>query len=293
MTVKRAFIFPGQGSQLTGMGASLYESFPEVRKYFDQADDILGYGLKNMMFYGAEEDLKQTEITQPAVYLYSYATFKSKEPGSPLAVAGHSLGEITALVAADVLDFEAGLRLVDARARAMQVACEMTESTMAAILGLEDDVVKQICNETPGIVVAANFNCPGQVVISGETLAVELAADTCKKTGAKRAILLSVGGAFHSPLMIPALDLFAQAVDLAQFNQPAIPVYQNVDALPSNNPDEIKKKLLSQLTSSVLWTSIVENMKSNGIEEYIEFGSKVLGGFVRKIHKEATVTSFE
>ncbi len=293
MTTKRAFIFPGQGSQLSGMGAALYETNPEVRIYFDQADEILGYGLKNLMFNGAEEELRRTEITQPAVFLYSYATYKSKEHDITSAVAGHSLGEITALVAAEALDFESGLRLVDARARAMQVACELTESTMAAILGLDDDIVRQICEETPGIVVAANFNCPGQVVISGETIAVELAAESCKKAGAKRAIMLSVGGAFHSPLMEPAVELFSQAVNTMQFKNPLVPIYQNVDANPSQDPFEIKSKLIGQLTSSVLWTSTIENMRSEGITEYVEFGSKVLGGFVRKIHKEAIITSFE
>jgi [acyl-carrier-protein] S-malonyltransferase len=293
MTNQRAFIFPGQGSQLTGMGAALYEQDPSIRYLFDQADEILGYSLKSLMFYGDEQELKRTEITQPAVLLYSYATFKSKGIGDPGAVAGHSLGELTALVTSKALDFESGLRLVDARAKAMQAACEITNSTMAAILGLEDQVVQQICLDTPGIVVAANFNCPGQVVISGETAAVEAAAENCKKAGAKRAIMLAVGGAFHSPLMTPARDMFAEAIDRTVFHTPICPVYQNVDAGASTNPDTIRYKLLHQLTSSVQWTNTIEAMREDGITEYLEYGSKVLGGFVKKIDKDATVTSFE
>ena len=293
MVNKRAFLFPGQGSQLTGMGAALYESVPSVRYLFDQADEILGYGLKDLMFHGAEEELKRTEITQPAVFVYSYATYQSKDAGLPDAVAGHSLGELTALVASKVLDFESGLRLVSARAKAMQAACELTDSTMAAILGLEDQKVQQICSETPGIVVAANYNCPGQVVISGERASVELAAEACKKSGAKRAIILAVGGAFHSPLMTPARDMFAEAIDRTTFHTSICPVYQNVDADPTVNPDTIRHKLLHQLTSSVQWTQIIETMKEDGINEYHEFGSKVLGGFVKKIYKEAEVSSFE
>ena len=293
MQPKKAFLFPGQGSQLSGMGASLYETYPDIRTLFDQADDILGYGLRNMMFYGAEEELKRTVITQPAVFVYSYASFQSRALTMPDAVAGHSLGEITAIVASGALDFERGRRLVDARARAMQAACEMTESTMAAILGLDDEVVMRICDEAPGVVVAANFNCPGQVVISGETTAVINASETCKQSGAKRAIMLSVGGAFHSPLMAPATDMFAKAIESISFDQATIPVYQNVDANPSTDPEIIKEKLLRQLTSSVQWTSTIENMQNNGILEYVEFGSKVLGGFVKKIHKESVVTSFE
>jgi [acyl-carrier-protein] S-malonyltransferase len=293
MANKRAFLFPGQGSQLTGMGAALYESVPSIRYLFDQADEILGYGLKDLMFHGAEEELKRTEITQPAVFVNSYATYQSKDAGMPDAVAGHSLGELTALVAAKVLDYESGLRLVSARAKAMQAACELTDSTMAAILGLGDQKVQQICAETPGIVVAANYNCPGQVVISGERASVELAAEACKKAGAKRAIMLAVGGAFHSPLMTPARNMFAEAIDRTSFHAPICPVYQNVDADPTLNPDTIRHKLLHQLTSSVQWTQIIETMKEDGINEYIEFGSKVLGGFVKKIYKEAEVTSFE
>lgn len=293
MAAGKAFLFPGQGSQLSGMGSSLYESNPEIRHFFHEADEILGYELSNLMFHGAEEELKRTAVTQPAVYVYSYATYISKSQGVPEAVAGHSLGEITAIVAAGALDFGSGLRLVDARAKAMQAACELTESTMAAILGLDDDTVTRICDETPGIVVAANFNCPGQVVISGETNAVVLASESCKQAGAKRAIMLSVGGAFHSPLMAPAVDLFAKTIDATEFKTPLFPVYQNVDGSPSMDADEIKQKLIRQLTASVMWTNTIQAMLNNGIEEYVEFGSKVLGGFVKKVHKEALVTSFE
>jgi [acyl-carrier-protein] S-malonyltransferase len=293
MESKRAFIFPGQGSQLSGMGASLYEQTPEIRFLFDQADSILGFGLKDLMFHGEERDLKRTEITQPAVFVYSYATYMSKNESLPDAVAGHSLGELTALVAAKALDFESGLKLVSARANAMQAACEITASTMAAILGLDDQLVHQICQNTPGIVVAANYNCPGQVVISGEIVAVELAMEACKKEGAKRAIMLPVGGAFHSPLMSPAKDMFAEAIEKTSFHSPVCDVYQNVDAQPTRTPDTIKHKLLHQLTSSVLWTSTIETMKENKINTYLEFGSKVLGGFVRKIDRDASITSFE
>ncbi len=293
MSNPRAFLFPGQGSQLSGMGKALYAAHPSIRYLFDQADEILGYGLKERMFHGAEEELKRTEITQPAVFIYSYATFKSQDPGLPDAVAGHSLGELTALVAAKALDFTSGLQLVAARASAMQAACEITPSTMAAILGLDDATVHKICSETQGIVVAANYNCPGQVVISGEIEAVDLAAEACKRAGAKRAILLSVGGAFHSPLMTPARDMFAEAIHRTVFHAPVCPVYQNVDGSPETNPETLKHKLLHQLTSSVQWTMTIENMVDNGVRDFVEFGSKVLGGFVKKIYKEANVTSFE
>ena len=293
MSLPTAHLFPGQGSQLTGMGKVLYADTPGIQYLFDQADEILGYGLKQLMFEGAEEELKQTAVTQPAVFVYSYATYMAQQAGIPAAVAGHSLGEITALVAAKVLDFTSGLQLVNARARAMQAACEITPSTMAAILGLADAEVQRICNETQGIVVAANYNCPGQVVISGEIAAVEAAAEACKAAGAKRAIMLSVGGAFHSPLMTPARDMFAEAIDRTTFHAPVCKVYQNVDGQSSTDPDEIRHKVLHQLTSSVQWTVTIETMMSDGIEAYMEFGSKVLGGFVKKIYKEAVVTSFE
>jgi [acyl-carrier-protein] S-malonyltransferase len=293
MSQSTAHLFPGQGSQLSGMGKALYADTPEIRYLFDQADEILGYGLKQLMFEGAEGDLKRTEITQPAVFVYSYATYQSKQPGAPQAVAGHSLGELTALVAAKALDFSSGLQLVNARARAMQAACEITPSTMAAILGLADADVQRICNETQGIVVAANYNCPGQVVISGEVQAVEAAAEACKAAGAKRAIMLSVGGAFHSPLMTPARDMFAEAIGRTTFHAPICKVYQNVDGQPSTDPEEIRHKVLHQLTSSVQWTTTIETMMQDGIADYMEFGSKVLGGFVKKIYKEAVVTSFE
>ncbi len=293
MTVKRAFLFPGQGSQGSGMGKALYDAQPDVRLYFDQAESVLGYDLKALMFHGSEEDLKRTEHTQPAVFVYSYATYQSKSPGMPDAVAGHSLGELTALVAAKALDYETGLALVGARARAMQAACELVDSTMAAILGLEDAKVQQICSQTEGVVVAANYNCPGQVVISGEREAVGVAAEACKVAGAKRALILPVGGAFHSPLMTPARDMFAEAVHRMTFHTPVCPVYQNVDASPSTDPEEIKSKLIHQLTSSVQWTRTIENMRDHQITDYSEFGSKVLGGFVRKIYQEAVMTSFE
>lgn len=293
MTTKKAYLFPGQGSQLSGMGASLYENSPGIRHVFDQADDILGFGLKTLMFHGAEEELKRTETTQPAVFVYSYATYLDKYEDHPDAVAGHSLGELTALVVAGVLSFEAGLKLVSARARAMQAACELTDSTMAAVLGLDDDIVRKVCEETTGIVVAANFNSPGQVVISGERAAVEAAGETAKLAGAKRVVPLPVGGAFHSPLMTPARDMFAEAIGQTDFRAPSCSVYQNVDGLPHTDPEEIRSLLLHQMTSSVQWTATIENMRKDGISQYVEFGSKVLGGMVKKIDRDAIVNTFE
>ncbi len=288
-----AYIFPGQGAQFVGMGLDLYEKYPLAQELFEQANDILGFRITDIMFEGTPEDLKQTKVTQPAIFLHSVILSKVMgEDFQPDMVAGHSLGEFSALVANEVLNFEDGLRLVSQRAMAMQKACELQPSTMAAVLRLTDDVVEQICEETPGVVVAANYNCPGQLVISGEVAAIELACEKMKEAGARRALILPVGGAFHSPLMEPAREELAAAIENTVFSIPKCPIYQNVPTTAITNPDEIKQNLISQLTAPVKWTQSVKNMIKDGATMFTEVGpGKVLQGLVRKINAEAETTS--
>jgi [acyl-carrier-protein] S-malonyltransferase len=288
----KAYIFPGQGAQFPGMGKDLYAANESVKILFEQANEILGFRITDIMFEGTAEDLQQTKVTQPAVFLHSVAVFKTLQNVQPAAVAGHSLGEFSALVAAGVLSFEEALRLVAARATAMQRACEINPSTMAAILGLDDDITEKICASIEQeVVVAANFNCPGQLVISGSHKGIEIACEKLKEAGAKRALPLKVGGAFHSPLMQPALVELAAAIEKARFMTPICPVFQNTDAKPHTNTDEIKKNLTAQLTAPVRWTQIIQNMADFGITEYVECGpGNVLQGLVKKIHKEAAVS---
>ncbi len=288
-----AYIFPGQGAQFVGMGLDLYEKYPLAQELFEQANDILGFRITDIMFEGTPEDLKQTKVTQPAIFLHSVILSKVMgEDFQPDMVAGHSLGEFSALVANEVLNFEDGLRLVSQRAMAMQKACELQPSTMAAVLRLTDDVVEQICEETPGVVVAANYNCPGQLVISGEVAAIELACEKMKEAGARRALILPVGGAFHSPLMEPAREELAAAIENTVFSIPKCPIYQNVPTTAITNPDEIKQNLISQLTAPVKWTQSVQNMIKDGATMFTEVGpGKVLQGLVRKINAEAETTS--
>jgi len=287
----KAYVFPGQGSQFRGMGHDLYQQSDGARTLFDQANQILGYDLTRIMFEGTDEDLKQTIYTQPAVFLHGVVLALTTDSFSPDMVAGHSLGELSALTAAGVLSFEDGLRLASIRATAMQRACEITPSTMAAVLGLADDVIERICAEvTEEIVVPANYNCPGQVVISGSLAGIELAGERLKTAGARRVLPLAVGGAFHSPFMEPARDEFAQAVTNMTFAQPRCPVYQNVDARPTTDPAQIKANLIAQLTSPVRWTQSVEQMVTDGATEFIESGpGKVLQGLVKKISPAVTI----
>ena len=283
----KAYVFPGQGAQFTGMGKDLYENSSEAKHLFEEANDILGFSITKIMFEGSAEDLKQTDITQPAIFLHSVILSKVLgEDFKPDMVAGHSLGEFSALVANGTLDFKDGLKLVQKRARAMQEACEVQRSTMAAVLGLDDAVVEEVCTHTPGIVVPASYNCPGQLVISGEVEAVETACESLKERGAKRALILPVGGAFHSPLMSPAKEALASAIDNTSFSKPSCPVYQNVNAKAVTDPGEIKKNLVEQLTSAVKWTQIMENMLEDGMSKYTEVGpGKVLQGLMKKIDR--------
>ena len=285
----KAYIFPGQGAQFTGMGLDLYESSSKAKDLFHHANEVLGFDITKIMFEGSADELKETKVTQPAIFLHS--TILAEVMGNafqPDMVAGHSLGEISALVANRTLAFSDGLVLVYKRALAMQKACELTPSTMAAVLGLEDAIVEKICADTPGIVVAANYNCPGQLVISGAVEAVNMACESLKEAGARRALLLPVGGAFHSPLMEPAREELATAIENTQFTAPACPIYQNVSTVAVTNPDAIRKNLISQLTAPVKWTQSIQNMVKDGATHFIEVGpGNVLQGLVKKIHPEA------
>ncbi len=287
--MKHAYIFPGQGAQFPGMGKSLYESNEAAKALFEQANEILGFRISDIMFSGTEEELKQTRVTQPAVFLHSVITFLVTPGLQPDMTAGHSLGEFSALVAAGALGFEDALKLVASRADAMQKACEQSPSTMAAILGLDDETVEQVCARiTDEVVVPANYNCPGQLVISGSIKGVDLACEALKAAGARRALVLQVGGAFHSPLMEPARTELQQAIEQTAFNQPVCPVYQNVDALEYTDPEQIKANLINQLTAPVRWTQTIQNMVADGAGQFTECGpGNVLQGLVKKIHKEA------
>ena len=291
----KAYVFPGQGAQFTGMGKELYEQSPLAKSLFEQANDILDFDITKIMFEGSAEDLKQTEVTQPAVFLH--ATILAQVLGDtfqPDMVAGHSLGEFSALVANKTLSFEDGLKLVFQRAQAMQKACAIEPSTMAAVLGLEDSVVEQICQETPGTVVAANYNCPGQLVISGSINAVEAACAKLTEAGARLALILPVGGAFHSPLMAPAQEELGRAIEATNFAQPICPVYQNVTAAAVEDPAAIKSNLLAQLTAPVRWTQSVQQMIQDGATHFVEVGpGNVLQGLVKKINRDAQTEKAE
>ncbi len=281
----KAYVFPGQGAQFSGMGADLYEKYPQAKEMFDKADEILGFQISKIMFSGTDEELRQTKVTQPAVFLHSVVLAKVLGDNfKPDMVAGHSLGEFSALVAAGAMNFEDGLRLVSKRALAMQKACEAVPSTMAAVLALPDEKVEEICAATEGVVVPANYNCPGQLVISGEIPAVDAACEAAKASGAKRALRLPVGGAFHSPLMEPAREELAKAIAETPFSKPVCPVYQNVSTTAVTDPEEIKKNLIAQLTAPVKWTQSVRNMVADGATVFVEVGpGKVLQGLVKKI----------
>lgn len=288
----KAYIFPGQGAQFTGMGLDLYENSPLAQELFEKANNILGFSITDVMFEGTAEELKETKVTQPAIFLHSVILAKVLgDDFKPEMVAGHSLGELSALVANGVLSFEDGLKLVSKRALAMQKACEIQPSTMAAVLGLEDAVVEEVCASIDGVVVAANYNCPGQLVISGEVEVVEKACEVLKEKGAKRALLLPVGGAFHSPMMEPAREELAAAIEETTFNEPMCPVYQNVVAKAVTNPAEIKENLIAQLTAPVRWTQCVQAMIADGGTDFVEVGpGKVLQGLMRKIDRSVAAS---
>ena len=291
----KAYVFPGQGAQFSGMGKDLYENSSKAKELFHQANEIMGFDIMKIMFEGTDEELKQTKVTQPAIFLHSTILAACLgDSFQPNMVAGHSLGEFSSLVANKCISFEDGLKLVAQRAMAMQKACEIEPSTMAAILGLEDAVVERICGEIDGVVVPANYNCPGQLVISGSVPAVEAACAKLSEAGAKRALVLQVGGAFHSPLMEPAREELAAAIENTNFNQPICPVYQNVTASAVSNPDEIKKNLVLQLTAPVRWTQTMQQMLADGATEVIEVGpGKVLQGLFKKVDREIPTVSAE
>lgn len=289
--MKKAYVFPGQGAQFSGMGKDLYDNVPQAKELFDKANEILGFDITEIMFNGTAEELKQTKVTQPAVFLHSVILAQSLGI-EPDATAGHSLGEFSALVAAGALSFEDGLRLVAKRAEAMQKACEMQPGTMAAIIGLDDKTIEDVCAGIDGVVVAANYNCPGQLVISGSLEAVNAACGKLKEAGARRALVLPVGGAFHSPLMEPARKELEQAIAEAPFRTPKCPIYQNVDAKPHTDPDEIKQNLIAQLTAPVRWTYIVRNMIADGFADFTELGpGSVLQGLIKKTDANVAVES--
>ena len=291
----KAYLFPGQGSQFPGMGKNLFDQSEIAKEMFQVSDEILGFELSTLLIEGSKEDLQQTRVTQPAIFLHSVITAKViGNDFKPDAVAGHSLGEFSALTAAGVIDFESGLKLVSQRAEAMQKACNLSEGRMAAVLGLEDNIVEEICQQTPGVVVAANYNCPGQLVISGSKDAIESACKNLELVGARRALVLPVSGAFHSPLMEPARTELANAIDYTNFSAPFCPIYQNTTAVSVEDPIEIKKNLIAQLTSPVMWTQTINAMVESGITDFFEVGpGKVLQGLIRKIAPEVTVSSAE